>query len=78
MLLQMYITFFLDKDFNENNPSLRIYITQVNCNPCTYDNWLEAIVNSQKFILLELFQSKYIDSTTKVRWITVTVALCGF
>ncbi len=27
-------------------------MTQVDCNPCSYDSWTEAIVNSQKFKLL--------------------------
>ncbi len=30
---------------------------QVDCNPCTYDSWTEAIVNSQKFKLLVFFLS---------------------
>ncbi len=49
------IMFFLDintKIFKKIIHLLRIQMTQVDCNPCTYDSWTEAIVNSQKFKLL--------------------------
>ncbi len=53
-------------------------MTQVDCNPCTYDSWTEPIVNSQKFKLLVFSYLLFYFLTTKVRWITVTVTVCGF